>query len=284
MSAAATPIRIIEPRHPGLRYRLREVWTYRRLIPFFAKQYIRKRYVNTYLGWWWLPLRPVLEVGSRVILFGALLQVPSEGVPYLLFLLVGQATWQLFAGGLYWATRSTELNKKFLSRIYVPRLILLLPSIAVELLELGIYLVIIALVFAYYGVADGELYLRLEPELLLALAGLAMVAALALAFGLFTSVYGAQSRDMRFTLARTIGFWMFVTPVLYPVSIVPEQYQTLIALNPVTAPVEIVKWAVLGVGEVQPLAVAVSLATIAIVSVAGMRFFFSSEAAAVDNL
>jgi len=277
-------VRVIEPRHPGLPHRFRELWTYRRLIPFFSKQYIRKRYINTYLGWWWLPLRPVLEVGARVLLFGALLRVPSEGVPYLIFLLVGMSCWQLFQGGLYWATRSTELNKRFLGKIYLPRLLLLVSSISVELLELFMYAVIIALVVGFYAILDGVVYVQLGPELLVALAGYLMAIGLVWALGLFTSVYGAQSRDMRFALTRILAFWFFITPVLYPISIVPEQFRTLMALNPMTGPVELVKWGLLGVGEVQPLAVIASLATIATIGIAGLFFFASSEAAAVDNL
>lgn len=280
----AATVRIIEPRPPGIGHRFRELWTYRRLIPFFGKSYIRKRYVNTYLGWWWLPLRPLLEVGARVLLFGALLAVPSDGVPYLIFLLVGMSAWQLFARGLYWATRSTELNRKFLGKIYLPRLLLLASSIAPELLELFMYAVIITVVVAVYGVIDGTIYIQFGPELLIALAGYLMSIGLVWAIGLFTSVYGAQSRDTRFALVQVIGFWFFVTPVLYPVSIVPEGFRTLIALNPMTGPVEMVKWGLLGVGEIQPLAVVSCLATIAVIGTAGLFFFASSEAAAVDNL
>src|SRR5213592_4435398 len=102
---AAREVRVLEPRQPGVLERAREAWRYRALVPFFARTFIQKTYRRTRLGWLWVPLRPSMSVGSRVLICGGVLGAPSSGKPYLLFCLVGTSTWQLFSGATLWTTR-----------------------------------------------------------------------------------------------------------------------------------------------------------------------------------
>lgn len=275
---------MIRPRHGGVGQRVREFWEYRRLIPFFGMRFLHKTYARTWLGWFWVPLRPILTVGSQVLIFGALLGVPSNGIPYLLFFLVGMSAWQLFATCAYWATRCVELSKRFLKQLYLPRLILLLAASTPALVDFGLYVVIIAVAVVGYGIADGTIYLNLDPGLLVAVGGLVLAVALALSIGLWTCVYGAQARDVRFGLRYVLSFWFILTPVIYPFSVVPDQYRDLMAMNPMTAPVEMVKSGLLDAGDVTLLAVLASLGWITLISATGLRFFLRSEAAAVDHL
>src|SRR3954452_18881962 len=101
-----TTLHVYEARRPGMGRRVAELWRYRALTRYFAVRYIRKGYGRSWLGWIWLPLKPVLHIGSRVLVFGWVLQAPSDGVPYLLFFLVGTAVWHLFSMTAMFATRS----------------------------------------------------------------------------------------------------------------------------------------------------------------------------------
>jgi lipopolysaccharide transport system permease protein len=277
-------VQVIEPRRPGPFERLREAWAYRSLLRFFARRFIEKMYVRTWLGKLWIPLRPVLSVGARVLIFGGLLGVPSEGTPYLLFFLVGIAAWELFSQTAYWATRSIELSRAVLKRIYVPRLTVLLASVAPSGLTFLVYLGMLTISVIGFWIADGVLYVELGPQTPIALAGLGLMVLLALGIGFWTSVYGAQARDVRFSLVYLTSFWFFLTPVIYPLSAVPETYRSLVAFNPMTAPVEMVKLGLLGTGTITVLAVAVCLSVVVGLCVSGFWFFSRSEALAVDSL
>lgn len=280
----APDVLVVGPRGDGPAARTRELWKYRRTLPFFGKTLIEKRYLRTWLGWIWIPLRPVLDVATRALVFGGLLAAPSNGVPYLLFFLVGRGTWQFFAGTLFWMTRSIELNRKFLRRLYLPRLILLFSATAVSLLDYLIYLALTALIVVFYLITDGTTYLHLSPQLLFWPLGLLLCFLLAVSIGLWLSVLGAQARDVRFTLGIALGFWFYVTPVIYPLSNVPEGWQLAASLNPMTAPVELVKLGVFDRGEVPIEAVASCLGAIALIGGLGLRFFFRSETAALDSI
>jgi lipopolysaccharide transport system permease protein len=275
---------VIEERRPGLHHRVRELWRYRRMIWFFGKRFLERRYRRTILGWIWIPLRPTLTIASRVLIFGGLLAVPSNGVPYLIFFLVGYATWDLFASYLIWATRSLEINRKLLKRLYFPRLVLPVAALVPSVVEFAVYVVLAVLVLLYYWVFRGEQYVHLTGDLLLVPAGLALCIALAFAIGLSTSVLSANARDVRFTLNYLIGFWSYLTPVIYPLSAVPGRFALLASLNPLTAPVEMVKQGAIGAGEIHTHAVLITLAMIGGALTLGLWFFGKAEASAIDRL
>lgn len=275
-------VRVIEPRRPGLRFRLGELWRYRGLIVYFGRRFLEKRYIRTWLGWVWIPLRPMLNVAARVFVFGEILQIPSEGVPYLIFFIVGMAAWELFDETLFWSARSLEMNRGIIRKIYVPRLTMLFGSASLGLAFFAVYVVMTGAAIGYYYLTDGVVYFEVGVRLLLALGGIGLILLLAWSFGLWLSVIGAQARDVRFSLRFFTGFWFFLTPVIYPISEIPDQYRFLASINPVTAPIEMIKNGVLGIGQVPPGALVVTFATILVVGGIGWVFFERSEAAAVD--
>jgi len=275
---------VIEPRAAGVGERLRELWRYRRLLGYFGDRAVEKRTARTLLGRAWLVLRPAMDIGIKAFIFGVVLGVPSGAVPYLLFFLVGMTIWYLFDYGLLWSTRSIEMNRRLVTKLYFPRLLLPLASVKPALLEFGVCCILIAVAILGYGIVDGEWYLSLEPRLLLAPAAVLLCLALSTAIGLFTSVLGATTRDMRFSLRYITGFWFYVTPVIYPVSLLPDYAQPIAQVNPLTPIVEMFKLGLLGEGEVEPLAVVTLLAVIAVVGVAGVRYFVRAEASSVDSI
>jgi len=275
---------VIGPRAAGPRARVSELWQRRTLIVFFGRRMLEKRYARTILGWIWLPLRPVLAVGSAAFLFGGVLRVPSDGVPYILFLLVGLSSWLLFSNTAYWSTRSLELSRSLLRRMYVPRLTVLIASAAPPVVDFVIYVIIAGIAFACYAVADGRLYLELGPATPLALLGLVLLLLMAFSIGVWTSVVATHARDVRFTLRYILGFWQFVTPVVFPLSAVPPGYRTVVVLNPATAPMQMVRRGLLGIGEIPTTSLLVTAGTLILFGAMGLRFFLRSEALALDNL
>jgi lipopolysaccharide transport system permease protein len=274
----------IEPRSGGAVARLREVWTYRRLLRFFATRAVTKLYRNTILGKSWLLLRPLVPLFVRAIVFGGLLNVGSNNIPYFLFLVIGTTCWDLFAGSLTWATRSLEQNRGLIGKVYVPRVILPVAMTAPAFINLFIHLGVAACTAGYFYVTHGTPYVVLSPQLLWALGGLLLAVTLALGIGFFTSVLATIGRDVRFTLAFVLDFWYFLTPVLYPVSAVPAEYRWALYLNPMAAAVEMFKFGLLGVGHVEPALVGSATAVTLAVLGAGLWYFTRAESDAVDRV
>lgn len=283
-SLARREVHVIRPRRPGVFHRLADLWRYRQLVPFFGRRYIQKLYARTWLGWTWIPLRPAIDVSMRTILFGGLLAVPSAGLPYFLFFLIGTAAWQLFERTATWSTRSLELNRGFLKRIYVPRLTPLVASIIPSVLDLLLYGVMATIAFGYYWLIDGRVYAELSVRTLWCVLGFFLLPALGLSVGLWTATYAARARDIRFALRYVLGIWYFVTPVIYPLGAIPSGFQRLAQLNPATAPVEMVKFGILGTGSVPYTSLYITLGFIAVVGGLGLWFFGRTEDAAVDSL
>jgi lipopolysaccharide transport system permease protein len=275
-------VALIEPRPSGVVESLREVWHYRGLVRFFGKRFLEKRYVRTWLGWVWLPLRPVATVASRALVFGGVIGISTGSVPYAVFFVVGQGAWTFFADVAYWSTRSLELSRGTLSRVHVPRLIPLLASAAPSFVEYLIYVLMAIVISLWYLVSDGSFPLAVGWRTSYAVLGLALLCALGMGIGLLTSDASSRARDIRFSLTYLLSFWYFFTPVIYPFEALPAQYRTLASLNPATAPIELVKVGLLGEGHLTMTAFVITVATIAVLWGVGLIYFLFREAAAAD--
>jgi lipopolysaccharide transport system permease protein len=281
-AVADVSVWVIEPRREGLKARLRDVWRYRRLLRFFATKTLQKGYAGTVLGWTWLFIRPLVPLLVNTIVFSGVLGVGSHGVPYFLFLTTGTAIWEFFASALTWGTRSLELNRGFMTRIYVPRLIMPVAAMSPSYFNLAINLSVLAVALIYYRATTGINYLT-PLNLGWALLAFALTILLALGLSLWTSVPALQARDVRFTIGYVLGFWVFLTPVLYPLNIAPER-QWLLALNPMAAIVNAFKYGVLGIQVLNLQHLAISAATGAAIMVSGLWFFSRAEATAADKV
>lgn len=265
---------------------LRRAFAYRRLVPYFARRLLEKRYARTWLGWVWIPLRPTIDIASRVLLFGSLLSVPSGDQPYILFFLAGTAAWQLLEITGLWATRSMELARNVYRKIYVPRLTALVAAVVPSTIDFLIYSTVLMIATVYFVIADGEYYLDIafNADIFLVLGGMAMLVLLALVVGLFTSVFAARARDLRFTYGYALALWQYLTPVIYPLDSIPSGFQRIVELNPATAPVQMVKAGLLGNTDVPQISVIVTLSVIAAGLAAGLPFFLRWERQAADTL
>jgi lipopolysaccharide transport system permease protein len=274
----------IEPFSGGIRPRAREIWQYRRLGLFFALKALEKTYQRTKLGWLWLLIRPLFPLFTKTLIFGGLFAVPTDGVPYFLFLVTASSAWELFASAVGWGTRSLELNRGLLKQLYMPRLILPLAMMSPAFLTFVIYLAVLAGAAAWFAVFDGRMYLRFGPNVFWALLAAVMAVALALAIALWTSVPALVARDVRFTVNYVLSFWIFLTPVMYPLSAVPPEWRRWMVLNPMAPVVEAFKFGLLGVGRVEPWQLGVSASIILVVLTGGLVFFARAEADAADRV
>ncbi len=274
----------IEPRQHGVFDRARELWRYRYLWWFFAADTMTSQFRRSKLGWVWLLLRVAGPVGLNAVVFGGMLGVESGGPPYFLFFLCGTTTWVLFERSLLFVTRSLEQNRKLITKVYFPRLILPMSAIAPGLLYLLILLIVTVGTVIYYYRHEGLWYITLRPELLAAVAAIGLSLAFTVAVGLWTSVLQARYRDIRYGLRYVMPFWMYFTPIIYPVTAIPEKWRWLVALNPMAPIVELYKWGTLGHAHLSLSHLVSALVLITITMISGMWFFNREEAASIDKL
>ena len=284
--AAGADMWVIEPRQHSAFARLRELWSYRYLWWFFASATVTSLYRRSALGWLWLLLRVMGPIGLNALLFGDMLNQAKkvDGPPYFLFFLCGMAAWMLFERSLFFITRSVERNRKLVTRVYFPRLILPVAAIAPGLVYVGVLLIVLVMTVVYYHQRDGVWYVSLHPRLLVSLAAIVLSLLFAIAVGLWTSVLQARYRDVRYALRYVMPFWFLLTPVIYPLATIADRYRWLVAINPMAPIVEAFKWGTFGDGVFPAVPAAMSLVLVVLTMVTGMWFFNREESASVDKL
>lgn len=267
----AAPVTMIRPAKGWRSLNLRDLWAYRELVYFMTWRDIQVRYKQTLLGAAWAVLRPFMTMVVFSIFFGQLAKVPSDGIPYPIFTFAALLPWQLFTNALNFASRSLVQNANMITKVYFPRMILPLSSVLAGLVDFGVAFLILIGMMIFYGVAIPAAVWALPLFLLLAVIT-------ALGIGLWLSALNVLYRDIGYVMPFLTEFWLFVTPVAYPASLVPEQWKLLYALNPMTGVVEGFRWVLLGSENSAPspmLAVSVSIAVVVLIS--GLFFFRRME-------
>jgi lipopolysaccharide transport system permease protein len=254
---------------------LAELWRYRELLYFLALRDIKVRYKQTALGVAWAVLQPLLTMVIFTIFFGVLARVPSDGVPYALFALVGLLPWQLFAYALTQSSQSLVAEQRLITKVYFPRLLVPLASVVSGLADFGVAFILVLGVMAWYGVAPTWNLLAIPALVVFAVAT-------ALAVGLWLAALNVEFRDVRYTVPFLTQAWMFVTPVAYPSSLVPEAFRPLYGLNPMAGVVEGFRWCLLGQGEPQAALMTVSALTVLVLLIGGTYYFRRLERHCAD--
>jgi lipopolysaccharide transport system permease protein len=284
VSDAGGELWLIEPRQHGVVDRIRELWHYRYLWWYFAADALKAMYRRTKLGWLWLVFRVTAPVGISALIFGGLLGVASNGPPYFLFFACGMTTWILFERSLLVVTRSLERNRKLVTKVYFPRMILPLSGVAPGLLYLFILILVIVGTVVYHRRQEGIWYITLRPELLVAVLSIVFTLVFTVSVGLWTSVLQARYPDVRQGIRYLMPFWMYFTPIIYPVTLIPEPWRWLMALNPMATIVEAFKWGTLGYGHLSATSIAISLGMILLTMISGIWFFNREEGSSIDKL
>ena len=262
-------VTVIRP--PGRWGRLdwRELWAYRELLWVMMTRDVRVRYKQSVLGAGWAILRPLLTMAIFSVVFGALAKMPSDGLPYPIFVFAGLLPWGFFAAAVAASANSLVGSSHLVSKVYFPRLIVPFSSIGAALADLLVATAILLLMMLWYGI--GWSWNLLAAPLLLA--GIVLAA---LGMGTLLAALTVTYRDFTHITPFLLQVWMYVTPVIYPVSLVPREWQWLLYLNPMTALIEGFRSAFLG-RPLETLPIAISLLVSAGVLVAGVVYFEKVE-------
>lgn len=233
------PTIVIQPQHGYLGLNLREIWEYRDLLLILAGRDVKLRYKQTLLGVTWVILQPLATAIIFTVVFGNFARLPSDGLPYILFVFAGLLPWNLFSASLSRAGGSLVGSASLISKVYFPRVLVPLASVGAILIDFAVAAVVLVLLMIVYGVTPSLRVLTVPFFLLLTLLT-------SMGVSLLISALSVYYRDFLFALPFVIQFWTYASPVAYAMSIVPEQWRWLFSLNPAVAFIEGFRWALLG--------------------------------------
>jgi len=235
------PVTLIESRSSWQALNLSEIWRYRELLFFFAWRDVKIKYKQTVLGVTWTVLQPVATMVVMTVLFGRLVGLEGQtgGIPYPVFVFAGLLPWNLFAECLGGASNSVVNSGHIITKIYFPRLLVPIAAVGANLVNFAISLTVLFGLMLYYRLMPG-------PEVLLLPILLGLLVMASLSVGILLSAVNVAYRDVRHMLPFVVQMGMFLTPVIYPVTIIPEQYRWLLALNPMAGIVSGFRYCLLG--------------------------------------
>jgi lipopolysaccharide transport system permease protein len=244
-----------------------DLWAYRELLRILIWRELKVRYRQTLLGAGWILLQPLLTMVVMSVIFGFMLRVPSHGVPYPIFVLSALLPWSFFASSINRACWSLLSNAHIITKIYFPRILIPVSAVLAGLVDLLVCMVLLAGLLLVYGTAPSWRLLLVVPLTML-------LTLVALAFSLWTSAANVRYRDLSFVVPFVTQIWMYLTPVIYPLDLVPARYRFLLEINPMTPMVSAFRWAVTGdASPTPPLVTAVSLGLAGVLLLGGMMFF-----------
>jgi lipopolysaccharide transport system permease protein len=264
----------IQPTKGWALLKLGQLWEYRELLWILVWRDLKVRYKQTVLGAAWAVLQPVLTMVVFTIIFGRLAKVPSDGLPYPVFVFCGLLPWQLFAYALNESGNSLVGNRQLITKVYFPRLVIPLSAVLAGLADFAIAFVVLLALMLYYGLVP-----TLALVALPLLVGLAL--ATALSVGLWLSALNVEYRDVRYTIPFLTQIWFFLTPIPYSSSLIPEVVRPFYGLNPMAGVVEGFRWVLLGAKPPGPL-LWVSLSTVLLLLVGGLKYFRRMERTFAD--
>lgn len=273
----------IEPQRSLLDLRLGELWRYRDLVLLFVRRDFVSVYKQTVLGPLWYLIQPLLTTITFTVVFGNIASLPTDGLPQFLFYMSGTVVWGYFAACLTKTSETFVQNANLFGKVYFPRLAVpvsvLISSLITFLIQFAMFLAFM-LYFAVRGtpIQPEWLWIALSPVLILMMAGLG------LGFGVIISSLTTKYRDLRFLVQFGVSLLMYATPVIYPVSSIPERFQWVILANPMTPIVEAFRFAFLGAGTVDTGHLLYSFAFMLVVVFLGSVIFNRVEQTFMDTV
>lgn len=266
----STAVIVIRPKRLFHLSDLRELWNYRELLYFFSWRDLKVRYKQTVLGVLWSILQPLITMVVFSFFFGKLAGMPSDGVPYPIFVYTGLLFWQFFSDALGETSSSLVANKAIVSKVYFPRLLLPISGVITKFVDFLISAIILVFLMIYYGYTPNLGGLAILPLLLV----LTFMAAIGL--GLFLSAVNVKYRDVRYALPFFIQLLLFVTPVIYPASIAGA-YSKILALNPMMGVIQSARAALLGTTPINWTLILTSLIASLVLLAIGLVYFKKTE-------
>jgi len=267
--SATVTTTIIQPSRGLFSLKLGELWRYRELLYLLTWRDVKIRYKQAVLGFLWAFIQPFLKMVVFSVVFGGLVKIDSEGFPYPIFLYAGLLPWQFFADAVNRSGQSIVAEANLITKVYFPRLIIPVASVGAALVDFAISFGILIAMMFYFHITPGVSILMVLPLVLLTILCV-------LGIGVFVSALNTTYRDFRYALPFLVQIWMYVTPVIYPVTIIPQNWRWLIALNPMSGIVDAYRSAILGKPFDWPhLGISLSIATV--MFLVGLAYFRKTE-------
>ena len=251
------------------------LWKRRSLIYFLVWRDIKVRYKQTLLGAAWVVLQPFSMMVLFSIVFGFLAKLPSEGIPYPVFVFCALLPWQLVANSFSDAGNSLAANQSLITKVYFPRLIIPLSAVLARLVDFVFALAVLVGMLFYYDMRPGGAVWALPIFVVMALA-------VGLGVGLLISSLGLRYRDVRQMIPFLTQLWFFASPIAYSASLIPENWRGVYVINPMIGIIEGFRWSLLGTGKMSDSALAVSVVTILLMLLAGLFCFRRIERTVAD--
>jgi len=254
----------------------RDLWNYRELFFFLAWRDILVRYKQTVIGVLWALLRPLLTMIVLTVVFGKWAKMPSEGVPYPILVFAAMLPWQLFSNSFTGASHSLISNSNLITKIYFPRIIIPTSSIVVSLVDFFVSIVILIGLMFWYDFWPTWRFIAL-PILILA------VVTASLGIGLWISALNVKYRDFRYVVPFIVQFGLYISPVGFSSSVVPDKWRTLYSLNPMVGIIDGFRWAILGRDSlIHPTGFILSIFLVGLLLLYGVKYFRKTERTFAD--
>ncbi len=271
---------IIRPKSGLLDFNLKELLHFKFLMFLFVRRDFVSQYKQTLLGPLWLVLQPIFTTGVYSIVFGGLAKIPTDGVPQPVFYMAGTTLWNYFSSCLLGTSTIFTSNSGLFSKVYFPRLAVPITTVVTKLYTFVIQLALFLVIYAVYAIQGAvmrpNLYLLLLPVLVV------QTALLGLAVGLWSNALTVKYRDLSQLIGFGVSLWMWATPIVYPLSLVPDKYRPLVYFNPIAPLVELFRYSFTGAGTFEPLSYLMSIAVTVVVLFIGLVLFHRAEQTFVD--
>lgn len=272
----------IKPHTGWLDVNLKELWRYRDLVGLFIKRNFTTLYKQTILGPLWLVLSPLISTLISTFVFGTIAGIDSEGIPYFIFYMSGNALWAYFAKCLTDTSSTFTGNAAIFGKVYFPRLVVPISNVITGLLNFVIHLAMLSCFWVYYRTSGANL--NISPLILLMPILVLQTAMLGMGFGIIISSLTTKYRDLNVLVGFGVSLWMYVTPIIYPVSSLGENIRRIALLNPIAPIIEIFRYAIVGSGTLCFEYWYISWITTGVVLFLGVILFNRTEKTFMDTV
>jgi len=274
-TSSRKPMIEVKPKDGFVQLDLREIWQYKELLYFLVWRDVKVRYKQTAIGIAWVLLQPLLTMIIFTVIFGLFAKLPSEGLPYPVFVYVAVLPWTYFAEATARSGSSLVGDANLLRKVYFPRLIIPLAAVIAPLVDFGLAFMLLLCLMTWYGIAPTWGFIFLPVLLFFAFCT-------AFAVGLWLSALNVKYRDVRYAIPFLTQLWMYASPVAYAASVVPERWRVIYGLNPMASVIDGFRWGLLGKGALDFHAMTISAGGMLIVLLGGLIFFKRMESTFAD--
>jgi homopolymeric O-antigen transport system permease protein len=278
------PVFAYEPYKHGVLPRMREAWYHRGLMSHAAVQFILKRYRQTYLGWFWIFLRPGIQLLSTTFFFGGVLALQYGERPALVFIAFSTTAWILFERSFHWGMRSVRMTRSLSKGLHLPRSLATVTAGAPAIVDFVIHSIIAFATIGYYMIKTGENFLAPIPQWPIGFLGLLLLLCFGLSTGLFTGPLMEVTKEVRYVQVYVLQILMMITPIVYDIDHIPDKYESIVEYNPLTGPIEMVQFGFLSTSPPATTSMITTFVALGVLVIGGFTFSSRFERTAVARL